>query len=165
MTATDDPIRVFISYSHDSDAHRQRVLQLANQLRHDGLECIIDQYIPVPPEGWPRWMANQAEAADFILLIITATYAQRFGGKAPEGVGKGGDWEGAIITQALYDNKSLNTKFIPVLLDAEDEAHIPLILAGTNYYRVDTRANYETLYDRLTSQHPTPNARARRCPR
>ena len=29
--------RVFISYSHDSDEHRERVLALANRLRSDGV--------------------------------------------------------------------------------------------------------------------------------
>ena len=35
--------RVFISYSHDSLEHQQRVLALANQLREDGVEAWIDQ--------------------------------------------------------------------------------------------------------------------------
>lgn len=67
--------RIFISYSHDSDLHREFVLQLANQLRADGLDCQIDQYINgFPAEGWQRWMENQIEQADFVLLVCTANY-------------------------------------------------------------------------------------------
>ena len=37
-----DPPKVFISYSHDSKSHAARVLKLANELRRDGIEAIID---------------------------------------------------------------------------------------------------------------------------
>jgi hypothetical protein len=33
--------RVFISYSHDSDLHRRRVLELAQRLAADGLDCAL----------------------------------------------------------------------------------------------------------------------------
>ena len=63
--------RLFISYSHDSGAHRDFVLSLSNRLRADGLDCQIDQYINgFPPEGWQRWMEAQVEEADFVLLSI-----------------------------------------------------------------------------------------------
>ena len=55
-------IKVFISYSHDSDAHRQRVLALSDQLREDSVDCYIDQYLNGwPAEGWQRWMEKQIE--------------------------------------------------------------------------------------------------------
>ena len=57
--------RVFISYSHDSDSHRQFVADLSAALRQDGLDCLIDQYITgFPPEGWQRWMESEIEQAD-----------------------------------------------------------------------------------------------------
>ena len=51
--------KVFISYSHDSPEHAQRVLDLADALRHGGLEVILDQYVlPLPTRagrsGWIR---------------------------------------------------------------------------------------------------------------
>jgi hypothetical protein len=56
--------RIFISYSHDSDGHRQFVREVSDQLRRDGLECTIDQYINgSPPEGWQRWMEKQIKLA------------------------------------------------------------------------------------------------------
>ena len=65
---------IFISYSHDNDAHAARVLALADRLIADGLECVLDQYIGDPPEGWPRWMDRQIKAADLVLMICTETY-------------------------------------------------------------------------------------------
>jgi SEFIR domain len=46
--------RVLISYSHDGPAHDDRVLALADRLRADGIDAMIDLYEPFPPEGWPR---------------------------------------------------------------------------------------------------------------
>jgi len=40
-----EKIKVFISYSHDSEEHRQRVLEFSDQLRDDGVDCWLDQYI------------------------------------------------------------------------------------------------------------------------
>jgi hypothetical protein len=50
--------QVFISYSHDDEAHSGRVLALAQRLRSEGLSVIIDrdhQATGGPPEGWPLW--------------------------------------------------------------------------------------------------------------
>ena len=65
------PTRVFISYSHDSADHKLRVLELANQLRRDGVDARIDRYVDFPEEGWPRWMRSQIEEADAILIICS----------------------------------------------------------------------------------------------
>jgi hypothetical protein len=34
----------FISYSHDSKEHQDKVLKLANKLRSEGIDCALDQY-------------------------------------------------------------------------------------------------------------------------
>lgn len=48
--ATDD-IKVFISYSHDSPEHKNRVLELSDRLRGDGIDSVIDQYEGSPSQG------------------------------------------------------------------------------------------------------------------
>jgi hypothetical protein len=72
--------KVFISYSHDSPEHAQRVLELANQLRADGIDCMIDQYVLVPEEGWTLWMERQIRNSNFILMVYTETYLPASGG-------------------------------------------------------------------------------------
>ena len=107
--------KVFISYSHDTPAHADRVLSLSNQLRSDGIDCLLDQYEPVPSEGWPRWMDKQIQNADFVFMICTETYYKRVMGEEEPGVGRGIRWEGNLIYNHLYQNDTVNTKFIPVL--------------------------------------------------
>ena len=145
-------IKVFISYSHDSKAHKDNVLHISNRLLDEGINCNIDQYVSSPPEGWPRWMNNQIEEADFVLVVCTETYKNRFMGKEKQGTGLGGKWEGAILTQELYDAEARNTKFIPVLFSSHDRSHIPVILRGTTSYELHTEEGYETLYRHLTNQ-------------
>jgi hypothetical protein len=144
--------KVFISYSHDSPEHKDRVLALADRLRRDGVNCEIDQYEPSPPEGWPRWMARQIKAADFVLVICTEQYGKRFCGEDGQGHGKGAKWEGSIITQALYDNEGSNAKFVPIAFSGSDLKYIPDVIHGTTHYVCDGDDHYIELYRRLTNQ-------------
>jgi tetratricopeptide (TPR) repeat protein len=155
MNPPDSVPRVFISYSHDSPEHADRVLTLADRLRSEGIDCHLDQYETSPPEGWPRWMLNQVESADFVLVICTETYNLRFRGKEKPGSGLGVKWEGAIITQELYDAEANNTRFVPVVLSAADIAHIPIPLRGATRYDL-AKPDYDSLYRRLTNQPLTP---------
>ncbi|MFZ3167541.1 MAG: SEFIR domain-containing protein [Candidatus Methanoperedens sp.] len=144
--------KVFISYSHDSDEPKDRVLALSDRLRADGIDCIIDQYETSPSEGWARWCNNQIETVEFVLVVCTNTYEQRFKGTDITGKGKGVKWEGATITQELYEAQARNKKFIPVIFTSEDETHIPIILRGATYYIPNTKKGYESLYCHLTNQ-------------
>lgn len=143
--------RVFISYSHDSDAHRSAVRGLADRLRQEGVVCEIDQYVNgSPPEGWPRWMLRSIEEATHVLVVCTETYKRRFEGKEEPGKGKGADWEGILVMQQLYESRSVNEKFIPVLLDEANEKFIPLPLKPYTHYVPSSR--YDDLYRHLTAQ-------------
>ncbi len=148
--------RVMISYSHDSEPHKENVLALADRLCKEGIDCHLDQYEQSPPEGWPRWMDRQIEEADFVLVICSEIYADRFkGGNANSG-GLGVKWEGAIITQDLYEAAHNNNKFIPVIFSQECSKFRPKVLRAVTYYNVGTDDGYDDLYCRLTDQHPTP---------
>ena len=142
--------KVFISYSHDSQPHRDFVRGLADQLRIDGLDCLIDQYVNgFPPEGWQRWMENQIEAADFVLLVCTATYLRRYRGQETDG-GKGVTFEGVVISQTLYDHYYRNTKFVPVLPEGGDLGHVPLTLKPYTIYTLPKQS--DSLFRYLTAQ-------------
>ncbi len=53
--------------------------------------------------------------ADFVLVICTEYY-RRFRRKEESGKGKGVRWEGALITQEIYDDPERGlTKYVPVV--------------------------------------------------
>lgn len=141
---------IFISYSHDSDQHRERVLGLSERLRQDGFETRLDRYVNgSPPEGWPRWMLDRLDEAEFVLVVCTETYYRRFRGHEKPGSGKGVDWEGALITQEIYDARSRTLKFVPVLFDPSDGNFIPEPLRGLTHYTLTSEAAYKLLCDFL----------------
>jgi hypothetical protein len=147
------PPRVFISYSHDSPEHEERVLALAERLRKDGVDAQLDQYIAgTPPEGWPRWMHSQLDQADFVLLICSETYHTRFWGQQEPGTGEGVDWEGQLVTNAIYHARSHSKRFVPVFFASQDEPFIPELLSEHTHYLLRSEDDYAKLYDFLTGQ-------------
>jgi hypothetical protein len=144
---------IFVSYSHDSIEHREKVLRLAERLRRDGLDARLDQYVNGTPEQkWPRWMLDQLDDASFVLVVCTETYYRRFRGREVPSRGKGADWEGALITQEIYDGRSRTVKFVPVLLSAGQESFIPEPLRGHTHYELTSEERYQALYEFLVGQ-------------
>lgn len=138
---------VFISYSHDSKEHQDRVLALANKLRSEGIDCALDQYEDSPPEGWPKWMDRGVKNSDFVLVVCTETYYNRVMGTDESG--NGIKWESTLIYQQLYNAGANNTKFIPVIYSDCKFENIPEPLQGATFYTIDDDTSYEKLYWRL----------------
>jgi hypothetical protein len=148
-----DPPKVFISYSHDSPEHAQHVLELAERLRKDGVDARIDQYVAgTPVEGWPRWMLDRLDWAEFVLVVCTETYYRRFRGHEEPGKGKGADWEGNLVTVEMYNAKSKTTKFVPVFFELQDERFIPEPVSAHTHYLLSSENNYANLYAFVTGQ-------------
>ena len=153
--------RVYISYSYDSDEHIKRVREFAARLKADGIDARIDTDVNCdPPEGWPSYSQDQIQDADYVILICTETYRRRFDGREEPGRGKGVTFEGKLIRQEIFDSQGRTKKFIPVILDFEDDAHIPSLLRDRGRYVVSRDAEsaaalgYESLLRRL---RPSPS--------
>lgn len=144
--------QVFISYTHDSDLHKNIVAKLKIQLWKDGVNCTFDGDIESPPEGWPLWCETQIQEADYVLIVCTETYLRRYQLKEDSGKGLGGKWEGYIIRQHLYDLGTLNEKYIPIIFNREDTKYIPIPLEGVTNYNPTIEKEYVQLYSRITGQ-------------
>lgn len=143
--------KVFISYSWDTEEHKEQVLSFANELVHKGVDVILDRYEEAPTKGWPIWMEDSIEEAKFVLIVFTKKYLQRFSKKEPVN-GRGAIFEGAIITQDIYDANGCNEKFIPIIMSPNDEQYIAKILRAYTVYRIYDNQDYTKLYARLTGQ-------------
>src|SRR5258706_118310 len=149
--------KVFISYSHDSPEHSERVLQFSNALRTHGIDTELDRYQVRPPKGWPYWCEEQLrpENSEFVLMICTETYLKRVQDKVPADEGRGVFWEGGIIYDYIYDAKG-NTRFIPVIFSDGSADFIPTPIRNHTRYRVTefdlTDEGYQSLYRELTGQ-------------
>ncbi len=145
----DRPCRVFISYSWDSDEHKETVRRLADMLNDEpDIACMIDQYEP-DPGHLPNWMAEQIEWANRILLVFSPSYYSRFIGEASIGTGQGVKWEGAIIQQRLYEGNFLYQRVCRAILPegASRTAHVPRMLRSFVCYSLPSGQSQE--YRRL----------------
>jgi SEFIR domain len=144
--------RLFVSYSHDSREHEDRVCALADRLREDGIDTVVDQYDTVPPDGWAMWMEREIQKADFVALVCTPTYLRRVEGREEPGKGRGVLWEAKLIYNHLYAADTAVQRFVPILLEGGDLSDVPWPLRGLAHYRVDTSQGYDDLYRHLTNQ-------------
>jgi tetratricopeptide (TPR) repeat protein len=153
------PPRVFISYSHGTRQHNDRVLELAQQLRRDGIDAELDQFHQHELVHWPRWCEEQLRPgkSDFVLCVCTPEYKRRIEGRVKADVGKGVFWEGAHIYNYLYNEKG-NRRFVPILLDGATGSAVPSVLGGYTRFHLNAfdlsnpESDYAGLYRLLTGQ-------------
>lgn len=146
FTMSEHP-KVFISYSHQDKTYEKKVLDLSNRLRSEGIDANIDLYEESPVEGWQRWMENQINNADFVLIVSSKSYYQKCYSDTEKG--KGVSWEVNIVYQHIYDATSQNTKFIPVYFDPGDEQYILMPLKSFTFYNIASQEGFDKLYWRL----------------
>jgi tetratricopeptide (TPR) repeat protein len=145
--------RVFISYAHESKALGERVAAFARQLRNEGIDAWIDQFVEDDPPYWPTWMIDQVDQADFVLCVVTEAYRARFEAQTPLSQGRGVNWEGLVITEQAYTNMpSAHRRFIVVVFDPEDLAYVPRPLLGAGRTAYVLPGSYQQLYRRLSGQ-------------
>jgi CHASE2 domain-containing sensor protein len=139
--------KVFISYSHESDEHADRIQALVEKLRADGVQVTIDLDVAAggPDEGWPAWSEAQVLESDRVLVACTETYRKRFELKEEPGTGLGATCEARAIRQIIYNSGGINPKFRVVLFSDADRAHIPLLLQSYHYFFADRPTGYNEL--------------------
>lgn len=152
--------RIFISYSHDSESHKAKVLKLADKLNKNGLDCNIDLYFPNPLEGWPRWIERMIDESDCVIIVFSKGYYEKLDKNLHESnLGKGVVFEMTQILQALYNSKAFNKKFIPIVFDSRHEQYITRAFNSYTYYNLNADDGYIMLYRHLTNQllHAKPS--------
>ncbi|WP_438847883.1 toll/interleukin-1 receptor domain-containing protein [Anaerocaecibacter muris] len=75
--------KIFISYSHDSQEHKDKVLKLASLLYSHGAEVFFDQFNLQYGNDLPLFMEQGLTKSDYVLIICSDLYTK----KANEGIG------------------------------------------------------------------------------
>jgi hypothetical protein len=102
-------VRVFISYAHDSPAHKEAVRSLWCFLRENGFDAQLDLPAAERRQDWPLWMLEQVRAADFVLIIASPAYKRRAEGGAAPDEGRGVQWEAALIREEFCVGRTAAT--------------------------------------------------------
>jgi hypothetical protein len=156
----EEPVRAFLSYSHDSPEHVGRALAFADALRAAGIDAIIDQHVTAPADGWTRWMDNHIDEVAFVLLLCDESYRRRVMGREEPGIGLGVRFEGKLIYNRICQDPPSASRFIPILFAGVSAACIPTPLLDHARYEIAafdfSDLGFEALYRHLTAQPNTP---------
>jgi hypothetical protein len=125
MNSASAPLRVLISYRHESPEHSEQVLKLAQRLRADGIDARIDRFVPPPAEGWSCWMDNELEKANRVVVVCSPGYLKSAQGTADFGQGLGVSWEWFSIKREIYTNRGAGERITPVFFRKDDEHLVP----------------------------------------
>lgn len=135
---------VFISYSWDDEAHKEWVLQLANRLRSNGIDVILDRYELGPGENLPHFVERSIQRANRIIIVFTPNYKLK-ADKRTGGVG----YEYSIMNADLYRNQTTNEKIIPVIRTGTMEDSIPTFMQQFIHMDLSNNENFENSYTDL----------------
>ena len=131
ITKKENP-KVFISYSWDNEDHKRWVLELANRMRSNGVDIILDRYYLTAGKSVTHFVENALRDAQKVVIIFTPNYKLKADQRAG-GVG----YEYSIINNSLYQNQKGNDKIIPVLRMGSMEESIPEFMQ--QYIHLDLR--------------------------
>ncbi|MBW8683513.1 SEFIR domain-containing protein [Chitinophaga rhizophila] len=146
--------RVFISYAHDNKIHEQRALELADLLCSNYLDCNIDQYVENdnPEKGWPHWMSMNLQKSDFVLVIASEKFFERYSDLEKDGSGLGAKWESILTEAMIYNNDGKNMTVIPVFFSRDDKKFIPPFLNLYTHYDLSDKESFGTLLKRMKGE-------------
>ncbi|HFF6201601.1 TPA: toll/interleukin-1 receptor domain-containing protein [Stenotrophomonas maltophilia] len=145
------PPKVFVSYSWDSPEHIEWVRNLVNALRMNGIDAISDRTHLRFGQNLPHFM-EQSAACDRVIVVCTENYMNRANGRV------GGVGYEHLVTAADLANDPLSMRFIPVIRDPRDAAHMPTNLRGRFYVNLsngpDFNGNFQELVRDLHNAVP-----------
>jgi len=149
--------KIFISYSWDSDAHKDWVRALADKLIGHGLDVILDQYDLRGGQDRHVFMEKGVREASHVLVVCTPPYVERANDR-DRGVGE----ETSLITPGFYERESTGKEFIPIVRVAGRQHSTPDYLGSLIYVDFSNYEEFDAAYDKLiriiydAPAHPKP---------
>lgn len=134
---------MFMSYSHDDQAHKGWVLGLATRLVTNGVDVLLDQWDMRLGGDLPRFMETGLAGVGRVLAVCSATYVE----KANSGLG-GVGYEKMILTGQLMRDVTV-ARIIPVIRNNLLEEALPTFLSSRLYIDFRDEQTFEAHYAEL----------------
>lgn len=135
--------KVFVSYSHDSEHHKDWVLTLSSRLVSNGVDVVLDQWDLTLGSDLPRFMEMGLTKSQRVLAICTQKYVEK------ANAGKGGvGYEKMILTAQLMQDVT-NDRIIPVIQNNDFAQPVPTFLSSRVYIDFRDANLYEARYAEL----------------
>ncbi len=135
--------RVFVSYSHEGSEHERWVVQLASDLRRNGVDVVLDRWDLRLGGDIAAFMESGIGDSDRVLMVCSADYVR----KAEAGRG-GVGYEKLIVTGELMRDQRTE-KFIPVVRGNAAKKKTPSFVSSRLHIDFDDDAEYATQLERL----------------
>jgi len=121
--------KVFLSYTHDDEAHRKAVLDFATFLTEQGIDIVLDRWTSGRRQDWQAWATKNMTESDYVVVIASPGYRRMGDGNGPNDRNIGGQSEAALLRDLLQgDRNTWTQKILPVLLPGREVDAIPLFL-------------------------------------
>ncbi|MEU5692879.1 SEFIR domain-containing protein [Actinosynnema sp. NPDC020468] len=146
--------KVFVSYAHDSEAHKSDVREFAEVLADSGVDVTLDQWENRRLD-WSAWAIDGMTAADYVVAVASPRYRAEGDGVLLRGSGVRS--ETAVLRDLLHhDPARWLPRLLPVLLPGHEVEEIPYFLQPhvADHYKVTglTRGGVEDLLRVITGQ-------------
>ena len=146
-TPEEEHPKTFISYSWTSEDHQQWVLNLATQLRSDGVDAILDKWDLHEGDDAHAFMESMVTDPSVakVLLICDRLYVK----KANDRVGGVGT-EAQIITGEIY-NRVKQDKFVAIIRERDEngKALVPAYYGSRIFIDMSDDDSYAQNYEQL----------------
>jgi hypothetical protein len=145
-------MRAFVSYSWDSEAHKEWVRRFADVLIENGVDVTLDQYDLVIGVDRFRFMERAVNEADVVLVICTPQYVKR-ANERERGVGT----ETSLIGPKFF-SECPGKELIPIIRSKEPStSHTPDYMSALYFadFRDDTKFDRK-MEDLLRHVHRQP---------
>jgi hypothetical protein len=156
------PVRVFISYSWESDTHKDWVRELADCLATNGIDITLDQYDLQIGQDRFHFMESSVRDADVVLCVCTPSYVSKANNRD-----SGAGVETSLMTPQFFNRVQTSKQFIPLIRRSDSGPVTPDYLSSLIF--VDFRDNL-TFDDSMESllrhlhrepRHPKPQVRSK----
>lgn len=119
--------KVFVSYSWDSQEHKDWILALVTELRKNGIDAQYDEFIlQKGTVNMNQMMIEQIRDSDYTIIVLTDKYAEK-----AESFTGGVGYETSLLINEIKENIQ---KIIPVIRFKGDKSKvIPFYLKGISY--------------------------------
>jgi TIR domain len=139
---------VFVSYSWDSDEHKDWVRLLAERLVSNGVHVHLDQWDVQYGESLTQFMDEKIPESEFVLIICTPAYAMK-SMRRQGGVG----YEAQIITAQIAASIP-RSKFVPIIRNGslkpgEQDCAIPPHFQGIRTVDMRQETQHNTMFENL----------------
>lgn len=117
-----DKPKVFVSYSWNPPSNQQNVFELIKRLEGDAISVTYDRKDLYPGQDMNCFMENvlTSDRIDAVIIVCNKDYAEK-ANKRSGGVG----YESEMILSEIR-NKPLQRKYIPVVIEHDENGELPL---------------------------------------